>query len=165
MWRLPSMPLAKSDSVSMQKQVPYGGVCKEHIKPAERSFNTYLQIIKLQKRDLLPKYQAFAGAFLTQFIVIGLMFAFGVLFKEFETQFGWSRTLLSSCTSLAFFVMGVLAFFAGRFSDTYGPRPVLAFTGIAYGIGYILLSQVTQPWQIIRRSNLCTFVLSRVSKT
>ena len=77
------------------------------------------------------------------------MFAFGVLFKEFETQFGWSRTLLSSCTALGFFVMGVLAFFAGRLSDTYGPRSVLAFTGIAYGIGYILMSQVTQPWQIL----------------
>ncbi len=45
--------------------------------------------------------------------------------------------------------MGVLAFFAGRFSDAYGPKPVLAFTGIAYGTGYILMSQVTQPWQII----------------
>ena len=103
----------------------------------------------MQGRDLLPKYKAFTGAFLTQFIVIGLMFAFGVLFKEFETQFGWSRTLLSSCTALGFFVMGVLAFFAGSLSDTYGPRSVLAFTGIAYGIGYILMSQVTQPWQIL----------------
>ena len=77
------------------------------------------------------------------------MFAFGVLFKEFETQFGWSRTLLSSCTALSFFVMGILAFFTGRLSDTYGPRPVLAFTGVAYGIGYMLMSQVTQPWQIV----------------
>ncbi len=97
----------------------------------------------------MPKYKAFAGAFLTQFIVIGLMFAFGVLFKEFETQFGWSRTLLSSCTALGFFVMGLLAFFAGSLSDKYGPRPVLALTGIAYGIGYVLMSQVTQSWQII----------------
>ena len=46
-------------------------------------------------------------------------------------------------------MMGVLAFFAGRLSDIYGPRPVLAISGIAYGIGYILLSQVTQPWQIL----------------
>ena len=77
------------------------------------------------------------------------MFAFGVLFKEFETLFGWSRTLLSSCTAFSFFVMGILAFFTGRLSDTYGPRPVLAFTGVAYGIGYMLMSQVTQPWQIV----------------
>ena len=45
--------------------------------------------------------------------------------------------------------MGILAFFTGRLSDTYGPRPVLAFTGVAYGIGYMLMSQVTQPWQIV----------------
>ena len=77
------------------------------------------------------------------------MFAFGVLFKEFETEFGWSRTLLSSCAAVGFFIMGVLAFFAGRLSDIYGPKLVLAFTGIAYGIGYVLMSQVTQAWQIL----------------
>ena len=55
-----------------------------------------------------------AGACLVQFTTIGLMFSYGLFFNVFEVEFGWSRTLLSSCISLAFFVMGVLAVFAGR---------------------------------------------------
>ena len=82
-------------------------------------------------------------------MVIGLLFAFGVLFKEFENEYGWTRTLLSSCSAIAFFVMGILALFTGRLSDKYGPRPVLAFTGIGYGIGFVLMSKVTEPWQIL----------------
>ena len=97
----------------------------------------------------MPHYRVFAGAFLTQLVVIGFLFAFGLLFKEFENQYGWSRTLLSSCSSVAFFVMGVLALLTGRLSDKYGPRPVLAISGIGYGVGFVLMSQVTHPWQIL----------------
>ena len=89
-----------------------------------------------------------AGACLTQFTVIGLLFAYGVFFKSFETEFGWSRTLLSSCTSLAFIVMGALAVAGGRLSDRYGPRLVLGAAGIVCGAGFALMSQVTQPWHM-----------------
>ncbi len=94
------------------------------------------------------RYLIVSGACLTQFTVIGLLFAYGLFFKAFEVEYGWSRTLLSSATSFGFVVMGVLAFFVGHLNDRYGPRPVLAATGALYGIGFALLSQVTQPWQL-----------------
>ena len=97
----------------------------------------------------MTRYKVFAGACLTQFIVIGFLFSYGVFFSAFETEFGWSRTLLPSCSALAFFVMGVLAIIAGRLSDRYGPRLVLGFTGLMYGLGFILMSQITQPWQLL----------------
>ncbi len=94
------------------------------------------------------RYLIVLGACLTQFTVIGLLFSYGLFFKALEVEFGWSRTLLSSCTSFAFLVMGVLAFFGGRLNDRYGPRLVLAVAGTLCGLGYALLSQVTQPWQL-----------------
>ncbi len=97
----------------------------------------------------MTRYKVFAGACLTQFIVIGFLFSYGVFFSAFETEFGWSRTLLSSCSALAFFVMGVLAIIAGRLSDRYGPRLVLGFTGLMYGLGCVLMSQITQQWQLL----------------
>ena len=94
------------------------------------------------------RYLIVLGACLTQFTIVGLLFSYGLFFKALEAEFGWSRTLLSGGASLAFLMMGVLASFAGHLSDRYGPRLVLAVTGAFYGIGYALLSRVTEAWQL-----------------
>jgi len=96
-----------------------------------------------------PRYVVVFGACLTQFTVIGLLFAYGVFFKVFEDEFGWSRTLLSSCSSVAFLVMGTLAIVGGRMSDRYGPRIVLCISGALFSLGFVLASQLSQPWQLI----------------
>jgi len=45
-------------------------------------------------------------------------------------------------------MMGILAILAGRMNDKFGPRIVMGISGVAYGIGFILLSQVTAQWQM-----------------
>ena len=94
------------------------------------------------------RYLVVAGACLTQFMVIGVLFAYGLFFKELEAEFGWSRTLLSGCLSVAFLVMGVLAVVGGRLSDQFGPGRVLGVTGLLYGVGYLLLAGINEPWQL-----------------
>jgi MFS family permease len=94
------------------------------------------------------RYSVVLGGFLTQFTVIGLLFCFGVFFKEFEEAFGWSRTFLSVCNAVSFLFMGVLAIFAARWNDRFGPRKVLLVAGIVYSIGFLLMSQVGAPWQL-----------------
>ena len=94
------------------------------------------------------RYLIVFGACLTQFTVIGLLFSFGVFFNVLEVEFGWSRTLLSSAVALAALVMGLLAVFAGRLGDRYGPAPVLAGAGLLYGTGFALISVVGEPWHL-----------------
>jgi len=89
------------------------------------------------------------GASLVQFTVIGGVFAYSVFFSVLETELGWSPSTMSACTSLAFLVMGLLAISAGRLNDHFGPRWVLAGSGVIYGCGYALLSTVNEPWQAI----------------
>ena len=96
-----------------------------------------------------PRYLVVLGACVTQFMIVGLLFSVGLFFNVLEEELGWSRTLLSGSTSLAFLVMGVLAFFGGRLSDRYGPTAVLGTTGLLYGIGYGLISTVGEPWQLV----------------
>ncbi|NRB04222.1 MAG: MFS transporter [Rhodobacteraceae bacterium] len=98
---------------------------------------------------LQPRYRVLLGACLTQFMVIGLLFTFGLFFKPLQDEFGWSRTFLSTASSVAFLMMGFLAILAGRMNDRFGPRIVLAISGTAYGIGFILFSQVTTQWHLL----------------
>lgn len=94
------------------------------------------------------RYAIVAAAFLTQSVVIGCMFAYGVFFEVLETELGWSRTLLSGCSSLAVLVMGSLAIFGGRLSDRFGPRWVLSASGLCFGLGYALMFYMTAPWHL-----------------
>ena len=94
------------------------------------------------------RYLIVFGACLTQFTVIGLLFSFGVFFNVLELEFGWSRTLLSSAVALAALVMGLLAVFAGRLCDRFGPAPVLVGAGLLYGAGFALISVVGEPWHL-----------------
>ncbi|MEM6622967.1 MAG: MFS transporter [Pseudomonadota bacterium] len=89
-----------------------------------------------------------AGAALVQFTTIGLMFSFGLFFDIFEETFGWSRTVLSTGTAVAFFMMGTLAMVAGRLSDRFGPRAVVAVAGAGYGLGYAMIAAIDAPWQL-----------------
>ena len=94
------------------------------------------------------RYIVVVGACLTQFTVIGMLFSFGLLFKTFEAEFGWSRMVLSTCSALAFLTMGILAIAAGRLSDRYGPKWVLGISGALFGFGFGLISLVSQPWHL-----------------
>ena len=94
---------------------------------------------------MLTRYLVVTGSSITQFTVIGLLFSYGVFFKELEIEFGWSRTMLSSCTAIAFLSMGILAILGGRLTDKYGPTIVLGISGVLFGLGFALISQISAP--------------------
>ncbi len=93
-------------------------------------------------------YLIVAASFLIQGTAIGGMFAYGVLFSEMISTFGWSRATISGAISTATLVMGVTALLAGRLNDRFGPRGVLTVSAIFYGAGYMLMSTLTSPWQL-----------------
>lgn len=96
-----------------------------------------------------PRYLVVFGASLTQFTVIGFLFAYGVFIPEFQEELGWSRTLLSMGAAIGTLMMGTLAMLGGRLNDRFGPRRVLGVTGVLYGAGIYALSGVTEPWQLL----------------
>ena len=93
-------------------------------------------------------YNIVAAGFATQAVVIGAMFTFGVFFKELEIAFGWSRALLSGASSVAFLIMGIGGVIAGMLNDRIGPRIILSVSGAAMGLGYMLMAQISAPWQL-----------------
>ena len=88
-----------------------------------------------------------AGCFLIQAMGVGTYIAFGVFFKPLLGEFGWSRATVAGASSLAFLLMGFLGILVGNLNDRFGPRIIMAVTGVLYGAGYFLLSQVNSVWQ------------------
>ena len=93
-------------------------------------------------------YNIVAASMAIQAVSIGVLFAYGVFFKEFQAEFGWSRATISGASSLAFFIMGATGILAGRLNDRIGPKILIALSGTALGIGYLLMSYMQAPWQL-----------------
>lgn len=70
------------------------------------------------------------------------MWSFSVFFKPLQTEFQWSRTLVSSCYTAFLIAYSLAAIVSGRLSDRYGPRPILLASGVMAGLGILLCSRV-----------------------
>ncbi len=93
-------------------------------------------------------YRIVAACFVSQGVVIGAMFAYGVFFRELEAEFGWSRAMISGASSLSFVVMGVLAIVAGKLNDQIGPRILITISALCFGVGYAAMSRLEAPWEL-----------------
>jgi MFS family permease len=93
-------------------------------------------------------YNIVAAGFAIQAVFVGALFAYGVFFKEFQAEFGWSRATISGASSLAFLIMGIVGILAGRLNDKIGPRLLIVVSGCLFGLGYLLLHRLQSPWQL-----------------
>lgn len=93
-------------------------------------------------------YSIVAASFLIQGVAIGGMFAYGVLFAEMISTFGWSRATISGAMSAATLTMGITGVLAGRLNDRFGPRWILTLSAVFYGAGFMLMSTLSAPWQL-----------------
>jgi MFS family permease len=93
-------------------------------------------------------YNIVAAGFIIQAVGVGAMFTYGVFFKEFQAEFGWSRAAISGASSLAFLMMGLVGVLAGKMNDRIGPKAIIVASGISLGVGYLLMSRLQALWQL-----------------
>ena len=93
-------------------------------------------------------YRIVAASSVIQMAHLGCVFTFGVLFPAFESEFGWSRALISGASSLNFFLLGIFGIVIGFATDRYGPRIVLTSCGLLFAIGFLLMYRMTEIWQL-----------------
>ena len=92
------------------------------------------------------------------FVVLLICFVFNMLGRgvgdtyvtfllPLETEFGWSRSELSSVYSIYMVANGLSAPFVGMLFDRWGPRLVYLIGVGSLGLGYFLAGNLTQLWQ------------------
>lgn len=73
-------------------------------------------------------------------IALGAVYAWSVFRVPLSKQFGWTISQVSLTFTIAIFVLGFAAFFAGLWQSRVGPRVVAVTGGALYGIGVALAS-------------------------
>ncbi len=93
-------------------------------------------------------YNIVAASFVIQGMSIGSLVTYGVFFKEFQGEFGWSRTMISGASALNYLITGLCGILVGRLNDKIGPKMVISATGITLGLAFLLMSLLQEPWQL-----------------
>jgi MFS family permease len=73
---------------------------------------------------------------------------FGIFFNPMINELHWSAALLSGAFSLSIIMDGTLGIVMGKLTDRFGPKTILISCGLLAGAGYLLLSRVTNLWQM-----------------
>lgn len=88
------------------------------------------------------------AAFSVLFVAYGVQFSFGLFFTALAAEFGWSRASLSGVFSLYGGAYAFLGLFAGRLTDRWGPRAVVATGALLYGLGLALSGRISWLGQL-----------------
>lgn len=104
-------------------------------------------MIEDKKSRFFYGYVIVAAGFITQLLMLGAFFSFGIFFKPISSELGWTRATTSAAYSLSSLLFGSMSIVSGRLTDKYGPKVVLIVCGLFLGTGYLLTSQVNSVWQ------------------
>lgn len=85
------------------------------------------------------------GAFTMFSTTPGQSDSFAMFFNSFVSEFGWSRTFVSSLYSGATVLSGVLMFFVGRLVDRFGSKSIAIASAGILGVACMTLSFAISP--------------------
>lgn len=104
--------------------------------------------LRTQKPKFFYGYAVVVAAFFIMTVTYGAMYTFSVFFKPLVDYFGWTRAMTSGAFSLFMIFHGFLYIVTGRLNDRFGPRLLITVCGFFLGLGYILMSQISEIWHL-----------------
>jgi len=93
-------------------------------------------------------YYVVGASFIILAVSWGVYVVFGIFFNSLIDEFHWSHAVTSGAYSLSSIIGGVLGILMGGLTDRFGPRLVVTFSSVIFGIGLVLMSQVNSIWQL-----------------
>ena len=76
-------------------------------------------------------------------------YGFSVFIDPMLTEFGWSRSLISSTYTIATLVSAGVVFMSGNLIDRFGHRRVMVVTTVLYAIALLVMGSVVNPFTLV----------------
>jgi len=103
----------------------------------------------LKRRKIFFGWWVVLAAATMQWYGSGIWFyGFSVIFNAILGEFGWTRAVTAGAFSLARLEGGLEGPFVGWLIDKIGPRKMAIFGAVVVGIGYVLLSKISEVWML-----------------
>lgn len=100
-----------------------------------------------KKPKVFYGYWIVAVTFLCLFMFSGCGFyAFSLFVTSLQADLGWRRSEIMVAWTIFFLIMGVASPFVGRVVDRYGVRKVVSIGAFIGGLGFVLLSLMSELW-------------------
>ena len=100
-----------------------------------------------KKPKVFYGYWIVAATFFCVFVASGCgFFAFSLFVKPLQTDLGWGRGEIMTAFTIFYLVTAVASPFIGRIVDHYGAKKVISIGALIAGLGFVLLSQVSNLW-------------------
>ncbi len=100
-----------------------------------------------RKPEVFYGYWIVAVTFFCLFIFSGCGFySFSLFITSLQADFGWNRSEIMAAWTIFFLIMGVASPFVGRVVDRYGVRKVISIGSFIGGLGFVLLSLMSELW-------------------
>lgn len=91
-----------------------------------------------------------AGAAIGINLVLGSLYAWGVMAKALVVQWHWTKTQAALPFAVCTLAFSLMMIFAGRAQDRIGPRKVVALGGVIYGLGLAASAWAKTPaWMML----------------
>ena len=104
-------------------------------------------MVNTAKYKLYYGYIVVIAALGISMVTWGTLNTYGIFYKPLLTEFGWTRAVTAGARALASGISGLLGIITGGLTDRFGPKRVLLLSGTLLGLGYLLLSRVSDTWQ------------------
>jgi sugar phosphate permease len=105
--------------------------------------------IKLKKEKLFYGWWVVAALLPACLVHSGAPFyVFGIFYKPFIQEFGWSRAEIALTMTIYLLTMGLTSPIIGKLTEIFSPRKIIIAGAVVGGVCFILVSRVTALWQL-----------------
>jgi len=101
----------------------------------------------LKKPKVFYGYWIVVAAFVCAFIDSGAgYYSFSIFVKPLEVDLGWGRGTIMAAWSIRFLGVALSSLFIGKLVDSYGARRIIPIGAFIGGLGFVILTLVSNPW-------------------